>query len=166
MRSILTAAGLVALTSTVLQAQQPVLLDGLRSDTASARVQARAPRFPKCDFYQHAESRNEGRKAATKEKLYAWYGVSAATGTLLPLVNIVALNFVAFYGVTLPDSIPAGMDTTCYREGFRVQGRKERGMAAFVGGLAGTAVGVIAVFALNANDNIVFPLVPGSIDKQ
>jgi len=156
MRTTLIAAGLLTLSSAVLSAQQP----------APAAGKTRAPRFPACDFYNNSESRNEGRKAATKQHIYPWYGVAAATGTLFPLVNIVAMNIVAFKGVPLPDSIPKEWDPTCYREGFRVQGRKERGMAAFVGGLAGTAIGVIAVFALHADDNIVFPLVPGSIDTR
>jgi len=173
MRTTLIAAGLVALTSALLSAQQPsrplpqLALSDLRSSATSANnLRGLVRPFPPCDYFLHAQDRYEGRKSAQKKHNLGWYAMGAGGGLLLPFVGTGILAVVAFRGNPQPDSIPQGSDSTCYREGFRVQARGEHGVAAFVGGLVGLAAGVIAVQALHANDAIVFPLVPGKIGNN
>ena len=173
MRTTLIAVGLVALTSALLSAQQPsqpfprlALSDWLRSVTDGTNLRGLVPPLPECNFLMYAGDKNEGRIAAKKKHNYSWYAVGAGTGLLLPLVGPVILAVVAYHGKPQPDSIPKGLDDTCYRQGFRVQARSERGVAAFVGGLAGMAAGFIAVQGFHANDAIVFPLVPGKIGNN
>lgn len=173
MRTTLIAAGLVALTSSLLSAQQPSqLLPGLELSagprSATDSTNARGPRapFPKCDYVNHSQEKSDARTVAIHEPNRAWYAMGAAGGLLLPVVGSGILAFAAFRTNPLPDSIPQGADSTCYLEGFRVQAKNERAVAGFVGGLVATGIGVIAVLVLHADDAIVFPLVPGNIGKD
>ncbi|MSR07799.1 MAG: hypothetical protein EXR93_12155 [Gemmatimonadetes bacterium] len=173
MRTALMAAGLVALTSSILSAQQPSqLLPGLelsagpRSTADSTTFARTGPKFPLCDYVNHSQEKADARREAIKEPNTLWFAMGGVGGLLLPVVSAGFIAIGAFHTNPLPDSIPLGADSTCYLEGFRKQERNERAVAGFVGGLVATGIGLIAVLGFHANDAIVFPFVPGKIGKD
>jgi hypothetical protein len=91
-----------------------------------------------------ADSEAKGRTDADMKPMSkGWFWGGFGAGALTGIYGVAGAPIVAATIKPKPKTIPAGVDQSCYVQGFGSKGRHEHTLTAFFGSLAGLGVWIV-----------------------
>jgi len=91
-----------------------------------------------------ADSEAKGRTDADQKPMHkGWFWGGFAAGAITGIYGVAGAPIVAATIKPKPKDIPAGVDQSCYAQGFGSKGRHEHTLTAFLGSLAGFGVWIV-----------------------
>ena len=95
--------------------------------------------------------RTRGREAASSSHgSSSWMLGGVLSGVVLGLIGTLVTYAIASSSNVSVDTIPEGVEATCYRDGYSSRAKGMNSNQALVGGLLGTAVLVLIVISANS----------------